>query len=120
MTRTALRRTTAGLLTVAAATTALALAQTSTASAAVPQAWTQKTNTCQSLSLYGQNPAYNGGLTPDHQVSGHKKLYYTSGEVVNGWTPVYSAGQEDWHTQWVRGECLVDGWPYADAGTVDF
>lgn len=84
----------------------------------VPDAWEHRQNTCESLSFYSQNPAYNSGLTPTHMLGKYKRLYYTTGQIVNGWVPVYSAGQEDWHTGWVRQECLVNGWPYEQDGSV--
>lgn len=90
------------------------------ASADVPDKWEKRTNICQTLSFYSENPAYNDNLTPSHQVSGHKRFYWTSGPIEKGWTPVYSAGQSDWHTGWVRGECLAAGWDYPDDGHVDY
>jgi len=86
--------------------------------AEVPDAWEQRQNTCDSLSFYSQNPAHNPGVQPTHLLGKYKRLYYTTGQVVNGWVPVYSAGQEEWHTGWVRQECLVNGWPYDEAGSV--
>ena len=88
------------------------------AAAAVPPEWQHKTNICQSVSFYGQNPAYNDGLTPIHALGGYKKFYFTTGPVVKGWMPVYSAGQEYWHTGWVRSECMAAGWGYPETGYI--
>jgi hypothetical protein len=104
----------AGLLMASAGSTALA----SPASAGIPPTWEHKTSICQTVSFYSQNPAYNPGVSPTHALGGHKKFYFTTGPVVNGWMPVYSAGQEDWHTGWVRGECMTPGWGYPDDGYV--
>jgi hypothetical protein len=83
-----------------------------------PAAWQHRQNVCDSLSFYSVNPARNSGARPTHTLGKYKRLYYTTGEIVNGWVPVYSAGQEHWHTGWVRGGCLVRGWPYPNEGKV--
>jgi hypothetical protein len=88
------------------------------ASADVPASWERRQNHCDTLSFYSQNPAFNDNLSPTHLLAGHKRLYYTTGPIEKGWVPVYSAGQEEWHTGWVRAECLVNGWPYSDGGQV--
>lgn len=88
------------------------------AAADPPAAWQEKTSICQTVSFYGQNPAYNPGISPAHVLGGYKKFYFTTGPVVNGWMPVYSAGQEYWHTGWVRSECMAAGWGYPDTGYV--
>lgn len=86
--------------------------------AEVPPSWQKRQNICQTLSFYGVNPAYNPGVLADHLLGTYKRLYYTTGQIVSGWVPVYSAGQEYWHTGWVRQECLVNGWPYPQSGSV--
>lgn len=83
-----------------------------------PEAWKRRQNVCDTLSFYRVNPAYNGGARPTHKFSKYKRLFFTTGDVVRGWVPVYSAGQEYLHTGWVRGECLVPGWPYPYEGRV--
>lgn len=96
----------------------LLLATSLGASAQAPRAWERRQNVCDSLSFYSVNPARNPRARPTHTLGKYKRLYYTTGEVVNGWVPVYSAGQEYWHTGWVRGQCLVRGWPYPNEGRV--
>ena len=83
-----------------------------------PDAWRRRQNVCDSLSFYSQNPGRNPGVKPTHTLGKYKRLYFTTGEVFRGWVPVYSAGQEHWHTGWVRGDCLVQGWPYPNEGRV--
>lgn len=83
-----------------------------------PPAWQHRQNICESLSFYSVNPAHNPGASPTHELCKYKRLYYTTGEITNGWVPVYSAGQEHWHTGWVRQECLVEGWPYSQEGCI--
>lgn len=83
-----------------------------------PDAWRRRQNKCDSLSFYSQNPGRNPGVQPTHVLGKYKRLYFTTGEVFRGWVPVYSAGQEHWHTGWVRGDCLVPGWPYPNEGRV--
>lgn len=104
----------AGLVAVFSASTVSA----SPAAADIPAAWEHKTSVCQTVSFYSQNPAYNSGISPTHALGGHKKFYFTTGPVVNGWMPVYSSGQESWHTGWVRIECMAAGWGYPDDGYV--
>jgi len=105
-------------LTLAATVGSLSLAPG--ASADVPAAWEKRQNTCDTVSFYSQNPAFNDNLSPTHQLAGHKRFYYTTGPIEKGWVPVYSLGQNEWHTGWVRGECLVNGWPFSDSGRVVF
>ncbi len=89
-----------------------------TAQRGAPDAWKRRQNVCDSLSFYRVNPAYNSGAKPSHKFSKYKRLFFTTGDVVKGWVPVYSAGQEYLHTGWVRGDCLVHGWPYPYEGRV--
>jgi hypothetical protein len=83
-----------------------------------PDAWKRRQNVCDSLSFYSQNPAFNPRAKPTHTLGKYKRLYYTTGDIVKGWVPVYSAGQEHWHTGWVQGKCLVHGWPNSQEGKV--
>jgi hypothetical protein len=96
----------------------LALATSLSASAQAPSRWEHRQNMCDLLPFYSVNPARNPGAKPTHTLGKYKRLYYTTGEVVNGWVPVYSAGQEYWHTGWVRSQCLVRGWPNNNEGRV--
>jgi hypothetical protein len=96
----------------------LVLITTFSASAQVPKRWEHRQNVCETLSFYSANPAHNPGAKPSHVLGKYKRLYYTTGEVVGGWVPVYSAGQEHWHTGWVQSQCLVRGWPYSQEGRV--
>lgn len=83
-----------------------------------PDEWRRRQNKCEALSFYRVNPAYNGGARPALKFSRYKRLYFTTGDVVRGWVPVYSAGQEYLHTGWVREECLVPGWPFPYEGRI--
>jgi hypothetical protein len=112
------KRTLASLVGLTAATVVIPLIAAAPASADIPAAWTTKTSICASVSFYSQNPAYNPGVDPTHELGGHKRFYYTSGPIVNGWMPVYSAGQDEWHTGWARQECMADGWGYPADGYV--
>ena len=83
-----------------------------------PPAWERRQSICDSASFYSVNPAHNPDPTPTCVLGKYKRLYYTTGPIENGWVPVYSAGQERLHTGWVRQECLVIGWPYAQEGSI--
>lgn len=89
-----------------------------TAQRGAPDAWRRRQNVCNSLSFYSVNPGRNPGAKPTHTLGKYKRLYFTTGEVFRGWIPVYSAGQEHWHTGWVQGGCLVHDWPYPYEGRV--
>lgn len=84
----------------------------------VPEAWEHRQNKCDTLSFYRENPAFNPNASPQCVLGKYKRLYYTTGEIRNGWVPVYSAGQEYLHTGWVRQECLVNGWPWEQVGSI--
>lgn len=103
---------------VIAAMAGLVLGASFGAGAQAPPSWEHRQNVCDSLPFYSVNPAYNPRARPTHTLGRFKRLYYTTGEVVRGWVPVYSAGQEHWHTGWVPGRCLVRGWPYSSEGRV--
>jgi len=96
----------------------LLLAASPSASADVPAKWERRQNMCETLSFYSENPGRNPRAQPTHTLGKYKRLYYTSGEIVRGWVPVYSAGQQYWHTGWVQGRCLVRGWPHDKEGRV--
>jgi hypothetical protein len=96
----------------------LALITSLGASAQAPGRWEHRQNVCESLSFYSVNPAYNSRVKPTHTLGKYKRLYYTTGPIVKGWVPVYSVGQEHWHTGWVLGKCLVNGWPHPQDGKV--
>jgi hypothetical protein len=88
------------------------------AGAQAPPPWEHRQNVCDSLPFYSVNPAYNPRAKPTHTLGKYKRLYYTTGPIVKGWVPVYSAGQEHWHTGWVQGQCLVRGWSHPQEGKV--
>jgi len=104
------KRTIGSLVGLAAAAVVMPLAAAAPASADVPVAWTHKTSICQSVSFYSET----------HELDGHKRFYYTSGDIVSGWMPVYSLGQEEWHTGWVVASCMANGWGYPNDGSVKY